>query len=175
MYLANNVYGKHGGPYQPGTSGNPIFIEDSSDDNSLQGAFDGFSAPGRPDLVGPVHTLDPRRTICAPGTGGPGGPPCNLTNPGFDTSAVTLNALGTVGNSRHNFFSGPPVNNIDFTAIKRTSFGERYSLEFRTEIFNLLNHPQLFNPIGDFSSVNFGNVIAARDQRFIQFGMKLDF
>ena len=151
-------------------SGNPIFIVDNSDDNSLQGTFDGFNAPDRPDLAGPIHTLDPRKTICAPGV-----TPCSPINPGFDTSAFALNALGTIGTSRHSFFSGPPINNLDFTAIKRTSFGERYSLEFRTEVFNLLNHPQLLNPIGDFSSVNFGNVIAARDPRFIQFGMKLDF
>jgi hypothetical protein len=156
-------------------SGTPIFIQDFNDDNSLQGAFDGFNAPDRPDLIGPIHKLNARHTVCAPGTGGPSEPACQFINPGFDPSSFTLNALGTIGNSRHNFFSGSPLNNWDFTAIKRTSFGERYSLEFRTEIFNLLNHPQLFNPIGEFSNSKFGDVIAARDPRFIQFGMKLDF
>jgi hypothetical protein len=64
---------------------------------------------------------------------------------------------------------------LDFTLIKRTSFGERYTLEFRTEVFNLLNHPQLFNAVGNFAARRFGDVVAARDPRFIQFGLKLDF
>ena len=140
-------------------SGDPIFITDSGDDQSLQGSFDGFNPPDRPDLVGPVHKLDPHKA----------------GNHSFDPAAFALQPLGQIGNARHNFFTGPPVNNLDFTAIKRTSFGERYNLEFRTEIFNILNHAQFFNPVGDFSSSNFGNVTAARDPRFIQFGIKLNF
>jgi hypothetical protein len=156
-------------------SGNPIFLKDGSDDNSLQGSFDGFNPPDRPDLVAPVRTLNPRTTICSPETGGVGQPECQPINPGFDVSSFHLNALGTIGTSRHSFFSGSPLNNLDFTLIKRTSFGERYELEFRTEIFNLLNHPQLFNPVGDFASRQFGEVVGSRDPRFIQFGLKLDF
>jgi len=156
-------------------SGNPIYLTDTGDDNSLQGSFDGFVPPDRPDIVGPLRKLNPHKTVCAPGTGGPGDSSCQLINQFFDISAFAPNALGTVGNARHNFFAGPPVNNLDFTAIKRTSFGERYNLEFRTEVFNLLNHTQFFNPIGDISSANFGNITSARDPRFIQFGLKLDF
>jgi hypothetical protein len=156
-------------------SGNPIFLRDTADDNSLQGTFDAFAPPDRPDLVAPVHKLDARRTVCAPGTGGAGEPQCDPINPGFDVSSFTVNALGTVGNARHSFFSGSPLNNLDFTLIKRTSFGERYALEFRTEVFNLLNHPQLFNPVGNFAARKFGDVLGARDPRFIQFGLKLDF
>jgi len=156
-------------------SGNPVYLTDTGDDNSLQGSFDGFVPPDRPDIVGPLHKLNPHKTVCAQGTGGPGDP-CQFINPFFDTSAFAPNALGTIGNARHTFFAGPPVNNFDFTAIKRTSFGERYSLEFRAEIFNLLNHTQFFNPVGDISnSTNFGHVTTARDPRFIQFGLKLDF
>jgi hypothetical protein len=140
-------------------SGNPVFITDSGDDQSLQGSFDGFNPPDRPDLVGPVHKLDPHKA----------------GNRFFDPAAFALQPLGQIGNARHNFFTGPPVNNLDFTAIKRTSFGERYNLEFRTEVFNILNHAQFFNPVGDFSNSNFGNVTAARDPRFIQFGIKLNF
>jgi hypothetical protein len=156
-------------------SGNPVFINDSSDDQSLQGSFDGFAPPDRPNLVGPIHKLDPHNTVCAEGTGGSGEPACAFVNAFFDPSSFVLQPEGQIGNARHNFFSGPPVNNVDFTAIKRTSFGERYSLEFRTEIFNLLNHAQFLNPVGDFSSSQFGQITAARDPRFIQFGMKLDF
>ena len=37
MYLANNVYGKHGGPYQPGTSLGLLFHLLSGGDHELQG------------------------------------------------------------------------------------------------------------------------------------------
>jgi hypothetical protein len=150
-------------------SGTPIYIEDIDDDFSLQGSFDGFNPPDRPNLVGPVHTLNSRKVACL------GGPPCQVGNFAFDPSAFAPNALGTVGDARHSFFPGPPIDNVDFTAIKHFSFAERYNLEFRTEIFNLLNHPQLFNPQGNFSSVFFGQSTAARDPRFIQFALKLDF
>ena len=157
-------------------SGNPIFITDSGNDFSLQGSFDGFNPPDRPDLVGPIHRLNAHKTVCAPGTGGPGEPSCDLVNPYFDPAAFASQPVGQIGNARHNFFAGSPVNNLDFTAIKRTSFGERYNLEFRTEIFNLLNHAQFFNPVGDISNTNFfGDVTTARDPRFIQFGLKLNF
>ena len=156
-------------------SGNPVYLTDTGDDNSLQGSFDGFVPPDRPDIVGPLHKLNAHNTLCAPGTGGPGEDPCQFINPFFDVAGFAPNALGTVGNARHNYFAGPPLNNFDFTAIKRTSFGERYNLEFRTEIFNILNHTQFFNPIGDIASGNFANITSARDPRFIQFGLKLDF
>jgi len=156
-------------------SGSPIYISDSGDDQSLQGSFDGFNPPDRPDLVGPLHQLNPHKTVCAAGTGGPGEPSCAFVNVFFDPAAFALQPLGQIGNARHNFFAGPPVNNLDFTAIKRTSFGERYNLEFRTEIFNILNHAQFFNPVGDFSNSKFGDVTTARDPRFIQFGLKLNF
>jgi hypothetical protein len=107
-------------------SGNPIYLTDSGDDNSLQGSFDGFVPPDRPDMVGPLHKLDPHKTQTVSCTPGPNGQPqCQYINQFFDTSAFAPNALGTVGNSRHYFFAGPPTNNLDFTAIKRTSFGER--------------------------------------------------
>ncbi len=36
------------------------------------------------------------------------------------------------------------VNDVDFSAIKRFPIREQINLDFRTEFFNLLNHP-LFN------------------------------
>src|SRR5712692_2089675 len=40
------------------------------------------------------------------------------------------------------------VNNFDFSIFKRTTFGpsERMNLEFRTEFFNIFNHPQFAAP-----------------------------
>jgi len=81
------------------------------------------------------------------------------------------------------------INNWDFALFKRTSFGERAGLEFRTEFFNLFNHPQFgfpgqnFNPTTDpiTSAVNksangFGKVTSqANNPRLIQFALKFVF
>src|SRR5207253_6639 len=50
------------------------------------------------------------------------------------------------------------LKNFDFAVFKKTSFGERMGLEFRTEFFNLFNHPQFGFPgtgfVGGTSSSN---------------------
>ena len=40
----------------------------------------------------------------------------------------------------------PGTNNFDFAIFKRVLFAERYGLEFRTEFFNLFNHPHFGVP-----------------------------
>ena len=40
--------------------------------------------------------------------------------------------------------------NFDFALFKKTTFGERMGLEFRTEFFNLFNHPQFGFPSTGF-------------------------
>jgi hypothetical protein len=157
-------------------SGVPVHLTDSSSDNSLTGGFD-FEPADRPEIVGPIQTQDPHKSGCAFGTGTGTGSPCSpVPNQFFNPNAFAFEPLGQFGNARHNMFAGPPVNNWDFTVIKRTTFRERYSFEFRTEFFNLLNHTQFYNPDGDIGAgPEFGVVSSARDPRFIQFGAKLAF
>lgn len=70
------------------------------------------------------------------------------------------------------------VNNFDFAVFKRTYFGpsERMNLEFRTEFFNLFNHPQFAAPNTTQVSPNFGVVTATLgNPRLVQFGLKFAF
>jgi hypothetical protein len=55
---------------------------------------------------------------------------------------------GTVGfgDSPRNCIYGPNQVNVDFTLAKTFKIGERQSLRFRTEFFNLFNHPSFQNP-----------------------------
>jgi len=70
------------------------------------------------------------------------------------------------------------VNNFDFAVFKRTYFGpsERMNVEFRTEFFNLFNHPQFAAPNTTQVSPNFGVVTATLgNPRLVQFGLKFAF
>ena len=68
------------------------------------------------------------------------------------------------------------VNNFDFAVFKRTNITERLGIEFRTEFFNLFNHPQFGPPNGTQTSATFGQVTNTVNlPRLIQFGLKVAF
>jgi hypothetical protein len=72
------------------------------------------------------------------------------------------------------------INNWDFAIFKRTTFAERYGLEFRTEFFDLWNHPQWGFPgtgfNGTASGNGFGTVTSTvNNPRLIQFALKFVF
>jgi hypothetical protein len=77
----------------------------------------------------------------------------------------------------------PGINNFDFAAFKRIVFAERYGMEFRTEFFNLFNHPQFgvpgtgFNPVAGNNSANgFGTITSTvNNPRLIQFALRFQF
>jgi hypothetical protein len=52
------------------------------------------------------------------------------------------------GDAPRNCIIGPRQSNIDFTLAKVFKIGETQSLRFRTEFFNLFNHPSFQNPLG---------------------------
>ncbi len=52
------------------------------------------------------------------------------------------------GDSPRNCIIGPRQSNVDFTIAKVFRIGERQDLRFRTEFFNLFNHPSFQNPLG---------------------------
>lgn len=101
---------------------------------------------------------------------------------------LTPPAYGTNGNSGRNSFRGPKYSSVDFTISKTFRFKERYTAEWRTEFYNLLNHPAIGSPAVDGvapSSANFGQVTSTADgnnnifgsggPRHVQFGMKFTF
>jgi hypothetical protein len=68
------------------------------------------------------------------------------------------------------------VNNFDFAVFKRTNITERLGVEFRTEFFNLFNHPQFGPPNGTQTSATFGQITNTVNlPRLIQFGLKIAF
>jgi hypothetical protein len=138
-------------------SGFPIRIQDQNDDE-LQSSFF-FEDANTPQVTGPVRFLNPK------------------TNGGgyFDTSNITVPALGTFGNLPHALCCGPAISNTDVVVSKKTSISERWRTEFRAEFYNVWNHTQFTNPDGNFTNSTFGLVQKARDPRLIQFGLKILF
>ena len=98
----------------------------------------------------------------------------------FNTDAFVDLAPGrpqfVFGNAARNTIIGPGIISFDASANKKFSFGESRYLEFRTEFFNMPNHP-IFNPPGRTLRVaDYGVITATKiDSRQIQFGLKLVF
>ena len=64
----------------------------------------------------------------------------------LNPAAFTPPAPGTFGNSRRNNYTGPGLTQLDATLSKALSIGEKVSVEFHADVYNLLNHPNFANP-----------------------------
>jgi hypothetical protein len=114
------------------------------------------------------------------------------------SSVMTPPKAGTFGTMGRNIFRDSGYWNLDFSVFKNFKFKERYGVQLRAEIFNILNHPVYENPYGasngstgtnnDPSSpagfgaaigtpdVVAGNpVVGSGDSRAVQVGLKLTF
>jgi hypothetical protein len=107
------------------------------------------------------------------------GGPKTVANPTlnlwFNTAAFAAPAPYTPGNLGYGTMLGPGPFNWDFSVYKTFSISERHRLQFRTEFFNVLNHPNLGNPGLTVGTANFGKIISAGDPRVLQFGLKYRF
>jgi hypothetical protein len=90
---------------------------------------------------------------------------------------------GTYGNVSRDALTGPGLTQLDFSAVKKSRITERVGLEFRAELFNILNHTNFSTPNEVvYSSATSGisptaGVVTATSttSRQIQFGAKLQF
>jgi len=86
--------------------------------------------------------------------------------------------LGEMGNVPRRFFYGPGLQSFDLALHKIVGLTESKSLEFRLEVFNVLNHAQFFGPAsvnGNISSSNFGSIVSADAPREMQLAAKFYF
>lgn len=105
-----------------------------------------------------------------------------LLNP----AAFTRPADGTWGNTTRNQFRLPWIQNLDSSLIRNFNFTENVKVQFRGEVFNVLNHPEIWSgnfgfsadtPGAGLSSKNatFGEVNSWRDPREIQLALRFQF
>jgi carboxypeptidase family protein len=80
------------------------------------------------------------------------------------------------GNTARNSVIGPGIISVDASANKKFNLTESKYVEFRTEIFNLPNHPIWSPPGAQLRTANYGVINSTRiDSRQIQFALKLVF
>jgi hypothetical protein len=97
----------------------------------------------------------------------------------FNKSCFAAPAAFTYGNAGRDIVIGPGLDNFDATLQKQFSVRESMRLQFRLDIFDFFNHPNLNAPIGAgrlFSAASsFGQITSAQDPRDMQFSLRLTF
>jgi hypothetical protein len=83
----------------------------------------------------------------------------------FNPAAYVKPAAGTFGNSPRNNMYGPGQYQWDIALFKNVPVKGSHSLQFRAEMFNFLNHPNLNNPSTDPTSSTFGRVTSKDGSR----------
>jgi len=149
--------------------------------------------------LGGIFTLQdgfPLTAYCGPGTiqngGGSCYPDATGINPNFSSRSekkrerfwntaafVDRGPVGPqyrFGNAARNTIIGPGIISLDASIHKRFEVTEGKYFEFRTEFFNMPNHP-IFNPPGTTLRQTDTAVITSTkiDSRQIQFGLKFVF
>jgi outer membrane receptor protein involved in Fe transport len=145
-------------------SGGPFTVFDSND-VSLQGQapeITGFSA-NRPNLIANPNA-------------GPRTP-----QEWFNVSAFQqlqpdpLGRFEVFGNEGRNVVQGPGFVNWDASAFKDIRLTESKELQFRGELFNVLNHTNFRLPVSDIEAPTFGQIQSDVSPRVIQVALKFLF
>ena len=92
----------------------------------------------------------------------------------FNTDAFRMAPQFTLGSSSRNPVRGPGFSSIDVALVRRFPAGA-ITLEWRMEVFNLLNTINLGVPNTVLGTPGFGSITSARDPRIVQFGIKIHF
>jgi hypothetical protein len=118
--------------------------------------------------------------------------PCEVgTTPLAPAGCIPLPGVLALGGGEPTQIEGPGYHRLDFSLFKNFQLNERFRLEFRSEFFNIFNHPN-FNYPGfggngvvavsgstNFNDDTFGEIGSTRDapydSREIQFALKLYF
>jgi hypothetical protein len=134
-----------GVPFTPtwGTGSDPALTQ-SSDDWAYPNRLGGS---GCSTLTNPGNNVNYIKTNCFIVPVWPG-----------DQTSWAANCVGPVypqcfnlrGNSGRNILIGPGVTSLDFSVFKNNyikRISERFNIQFRAEIFNILNHPNFAQPV----------------------------
>jgi len=138
-------------------SGQP-FTPVLSFDNSSTGNTGGNFGEDRPDVV------------CSP----------KIANPGpqewFNVNAFAIPPPYTWGNAGRNILRGPGLATVDFSLRRTFMLREGLQLVTEAQSFNLLNRANFNQPDAIVDEpLTFGKIFSAKDQRHIQFVLRISF
>jgi hypothetical protein len=88
----------------------------------------------RPDIV-------VGQPLWVPNAAAPGGKMLNA-------NAFAIPPAGTQGNEGRNVIPGFGLTEVDLSLGRKFAVTDRFKVEFRTDAFNILNHPNFTNPLG---------------------------
>ena len=135
-------------------SGLPLAVTQVTNFN----AFAGYGTQ-RPNCTGTTSLPDSKRT----------------TAEYFNVAAFAITPQFALGTCSRNPVRGPSYQDTDLALIKRTLITERYSVDFRAEVFNLTNTPPLGAPNIIVGGAGFGSITSAGDPRVLQMALKFNF
>ncbi len=173
-------------------SGNPIDIIDENSGYSPN--KDGSYGVQRAVYLGPGsvknsinHNISPADGYIKPVySGTPGSAPQSWSSLGaasHDTGTihyeyncpVTVNAgLWCNPPVQRNSITGPRHENVDLAVSKHLALGERYSVTLQVAFFDIDNHPEFGNPVGNTNSSTFGQSTSATNREG-QLSARFDF
>jgi hypothetical protein len=146
-------------------SGMPVTVTQATNNNSFAGVV-----LQRPNLVGNPYnsgTVSGNSTCVAP---------TQIQTPQnwFNKCAFNTAAIYTFGSASRNPVRGPAYRDLDMALVKNTKLGEGVNMEFRGEIFDILNTPEFGQPSGSFGSAAFGSITTTvTDPRVVQFAIRI--
>jgi hypothetical protein len=161
-----------------GTDGDPLGLN-SSDPWDVPSRL---AKPGCRSLVNPGDPNNYIKTQCFEI---PTAPSLSFYNQNCDTSMGAYpQCFNLRGNAGRNILIGPGTSNLDFLLFKSIPISEGFNIQFRTEAFNVLNHPNFSVPVTPDNTDIFDSTGApspnaglltstTTTSREIQFGLKL--
>jgi hypothetical protein len=129
---------------------------------TLTGTF--FGLPSRPDFSGaPIRLAHGSWPTGVYNVGAYEVPPGYNGNPGDPT---------TLGNVPRNSLPGPAFFQWDFSGMKNFPVTDKVKVQFRADLFNILNHPNFGNPsnMGICNSISVPTSTCPTDEQFGQVG-----
>lgn len=103
----------------------------------------GYNPTGSGDTRNPVR---PNVNANYAGQLYPGGSTAQRVARYFDPAAFAAPTYGTVGNLRRDTLTAPGLADWDLSLLKATRLSDRFAVQFRVEVFNVLNHTNLLSP-----------------------------
>ena len=93
----------------------------------------------------------------------------------FNTAAFATPAAGTFGSAGRNIIRQPGTINFDLSVAKYFPIRDKWRLQFRSEMFNVMNHLSFNRLEMQLGNRGFGSVTNSDPARVIQFALRVEF